>query len=98
MPIPWDAMALSMPIWWPSLEAPSLRDLESIPQVGDSVFVPRECWPTYPCDELAGKGWAATVRSKTRYTAVVSFDYNCAPDGTPYADERLDWMVLKGFV
>ena len=81
----------------PPQAAPSLKALDSAPRVGDSVFVPRECWPSYPCNEFAGEGWAATVQSKTRYTATVSFDYNHTSRGAPYADERLDWMVLKGF-
>ena len=81
----------------PPQEAPSLKMLDSAPQVGDSVFVPRECWPSYPCNEFAGEGWAATVQSKTRYTATVSFDYAQTSRGAAYADERLDWMILKGF-
>ena len=81
----------------PTQTAPTLRILDSVPQVGDSVFVPRECWPSYPCNEFAGEGWAATVRSKTRYTATVSFDHDQTARGLPYAEERLDWMVLKGF-
>ena len=82
---------------WPPQEAPSLKTLDSAPQVGDSAFVPRECWPSYPCNEFAGEGWAATVQSKTRYTATVSFGYAQTSRGVAYADERLDWMILKGF-
>ena len=81
----------------PPQTAPDLKILDTPPQAGDSVFVPKECWPAYPCNEFAGQGWAATVQSKTRYTAIVSFDYARTSRGAPYADERLDWMILKGF-
>ena len=86
-----------LPVPEPPQTAPSLKALDAVPRVGDSVFVPRECWPSYPCNEFAGEGWAATVQSKTKYTATVSFDYAHTSRGAPYADERLDWMVLKGF-
>ena len=82
----------------PAQTAPNLQTLEEAPSVGDAVFVPRACWPSYPCDEHAGTGWSGTVRSKTRYTALVSFDRAQTAKGVPYADERLDWMALKKIV
>ena len=39
----------------------------------------------------------ATVRAVTRCTAVVSFDFATTSRGTPYENERLDWMVLQAF-
>ena len=78
--------------------APNLRTLDEAPSVGDAVFVPRACWPSYLCDEHAGTGWSGTVRYKMRYTALVSFDHAQTAKGVPYADERLDWMALKKIV
>ena len=57
----------------------------------------KRSWLSDPCNEFAGEEWAATVRSMTWYTATVSFDYARTSRDIPYADERLDWMVLKGF-
>ena len=76
---------------------PSLVDLEVRPEVGSAVFIPNWCWPTYECLEYAGEGWSATVKTRTRYTVVVSFDHAKTAQGASYADERLDWRVLKGF-
>ena len=65
--------------------------------MGSAVFIPNWCWPTYECLEYAGEGWSATVKTRTRYTVVVSFDHAKTAQGASYADERLDWRVLKGF-
>ena len=76
-----------------SSEGPSSL-LDEAPRVGDSVIVPATLWPNYVCQELGGAGWAARIRSVTKYTALVSFTYARTRDGRPYQDERVDWSKL----
>ena len=74
---------------------PNLGEVSGPLRPGTDVFVPKEIWPAYECNEHAGLGWAASVVSATKYTCVVSFTFACTPDGTPYENERLATSALK---
>jgi len=81
----------------PPSQPPRLSDLDHEPAAGDSIFVLRAAWPRYACHEYGGAGWAATILETTRYTCLVSFDYACAPDGRPSADERVNLSMIRQF-
>ena len=76
-------------------QPPHLADIAEHLQRGDCVLVPRSVWPTYECAEHAGLGWAATVVSATKHTAVLHFKYARAENGARFSDERLATHVLK---
>ena len=64
--------------------------------VGRRVLVLREStWPTYGCEEHGGLGWEAIVKSVVRGNAKVHFLYATDSQGRPYADENLQFEVLR---
>ena len=51
---------------------------------GRRVMVPASLWPSYPCREHGGTGWAARVVRSTRHGALIRFLYARTSTGRPY--------------
>ena len=66
--------------------------------IGRRVRVPSACWPTYPCTEHGGLGWTALITTLQRPNAAIVRFVDAADDrGLPFADVKLDLMVLIPF-
>ena len=63
--------------------------------VGRHVCVPASLWPSYPCDELDGRGWEGVVEAFEPPFAVVSFSFAVDPQGLPYEAVKLRPSVLQ---
>jgi hypothetical protein len=75
--------------------APELEPLQDQPEPDATVVVPHSLWPTYPCRELGGTGWLATVLSASRTTALVRFTHASTARGARYEDVRLPLTHLR---
>ena len=76
---------------------PRTTPIAARPHKGDCAFVPSSLWPDYACDEHWGTGWEVTVVTSTKFSAVVHYTHAVVATGQPWADDRLDWMVLHSF-
>ena len=77
---------------------PTTVEIYELLKKEDTVFIPKQVWPAEPCHEHAGLGWAATVVSATKHTALVRFRYARAANGAPFMDERLQTNVLRRLI
>ena len=66
-----------------------------VPAVGDTLVVPRDLWPTYPCHELGGVGWAVVVTRCHGAAARVRFLTARTRDGRRYEDELIAFQRLR---
>ena len=77
-------------------EEPDLSPLVASSAVGRQVLVPAALWPTYACNELAGRGWVARVlRCNNLGVAKVRFLRATTARGLPYADADLQLTALE---
>ena len=77
---------------------PDPSPLTAANAIGRRVRVPAACWPDYPCTEHAGAGWTGHVVALERAnTAVIRFANATDDRGLPFADVRLDLLVLFPF-
>ncbi|KAL1508133.1 hypothetical protein AB1Y20_007721 [Prymnesium parvum] len=94
MHAPADGAGAPAPAQHPPVRPPHAHGLSAL-NVGDSAFIPRECWPGEPCDEHGGAGWTVTILALTRHTAMVKFPHARTPSGAPYAPVRVQLQVLR---
>ena len=77
---------------------PDSSPLTAANAIGRRVRVPSACWPTYPCTEHGGLGWTALITTLQRPNAAIVRFVDAADDrGLPFADVKLDLMVLIPF-
>ena len=87
---------MTTPTPTPPSPAATLRPLTATPTVGDTLVVPRDLWPTYPCHELGGAGWAVTVVRCHNTAARVRFSAtHRTRDGRSYEDELITFQQLR---
>ena len=65
-----------------------------VPQVGETVVVPRSMWPKERCDELGGQGWRAKVQRASPASATVRFLQAKTSRGQPYEDVCVQTSLL----
>ena len=64
-------------------------------QTGTAVAVLHSVWPDFPCTEMDGLAWHATVVTKFRNAATVRFTHARTRGGRRYEDVRLALDVLR---
>jgi hypothetical protein len=77
------------------LTAPDLTPLTAANCDGRRVLVPAHVWPSYSCDEHAGRGWEAVVLRHSQRAATVRFLHAATARGIPYEDAQLQLTVLN---
>ena len=65
-----------------------------VPQVGETVVVPRSMWPKERCDELGGQGWRAVILRASPASATIRFLQAKTARGQPYEDVCVQTSLL----